>query len=87
MGGEPLELMAAQIGGLEQAADQPTRAPADYHAARRGNILQPGGEGGRLADHRLLPRRALAEQVATTSGPVAIPARAASGVPTGPPPP
>ena len=62
--GEALEAALAQVGALEQAADQPARAPRDHHRARRCQRLQPRREVRRLADDDLLPRRALADQLA-----------------------
>ena len=49
-----------------------------------GQRLQAGGEVGRLADHRLLLRRSPSPiRSPTTTRPVAIPTRAASGWPAG----
>ena len=62
--GEALEPLRAEVGELEQAADQPARRLADHHAARLGQRLQPRREVRRLADHRLLARRAFADQLA-----------------------
>ena len=62
--GEALERHRPQIGQLEQAADQPARRLADHHTARRGKSLESGREVRRLADHRLLLGRALADQLA-----------------------
>ena len=62
--GEALEALRAEIGQLEQPADQPARRLADHHAARRRERLQPRREVRRLADHRLLLGRALADQLA-----------------------
>ena len=62
--GEALEALRAEVGQLEQPADQPARRLADHDAARLGERLQPGREVRRLADHRLLLRRALADQLA-----------------------
>ena len=62
--GEALEALRAEVGQLEQPADQPPRRLADHHAARRRERLQPRREVRRLADHRLLLRRALADQLA-----------------------
>ena len=62
--GEALEALRAEVGQLEQPADQPARRLADDHAARRRERLQPRREVRRLADHGLLLRRALADQLA-----------------------
>ena len=62
--GEALEPPRAEIDQLEQPADQPAGRLADHDAARRGERLQPGRQVRRLADHRLLLCRALADQLA-----------------------
>ena len=62
--GEALEALRAEVGQLEQAADQPARRLADDDAARLRQRLQPRRQVRRLADHRLLLRRALADQLA-----------------------
>ena len=62
--GEALEPLRAEVGQLEQPADQPPGRLADHHAARRGQRLQPRGQVRRLADHRLLLGRAFADQLA-----------------------
>ena len=62
--GEALQPLRAEIGQLEQPADQPAGRLADDHAARRGERLQPRREVRRLADHRLFLRRAFADQLA-----------------------
>ncbi len=49
---------------LERTADQLPRGLGDHHLARFGHALQPGRQIGRLADHRLLLRRPLADQLA-----------------------
>ena len=59
-----LEPVRPRVRELEQAADQTPRAPADDDAPGRGERLEAGGEIGRLADHRLLLRRTLADQLA-----------------------
>ena len=61
---QALELDGAQIHVLEQPAGQPPRARRDHHRARLGQRLQPRREVGRLADHRLFLRGALADQIA-----------------------
>ena len=62
--GEALERLRPEIVELEQAADQPPGRLGDHDAARLGQRLQPGREVRRLADHRLLLRRTLADQIA-----------------------
>ena len=52
--GETLQGVAAEVGILEQTADQAAGALRDYHSTRLGHRLQAGGEVGRLADHCLL---------------------------------
>ena len=54
----------AEIADLEQIADQPARAGSDDDRVRLGQGLQPGGQVWRFADHRLLLRRAFADQIA-----------------------
>ncbi len=49
---------------LERGADQLPRGLGDHHLARLGHALQPGRQVGRLADHGLLLRRSLADQLA-----------------------
>jgi hypothetical protein len=61
---EALEALGAEIGELEQPAHQPSGRLADHNAARRGECLQSRGEARRLADHRLLLSRPLADQLA-----------------------
>ena len=62
--GEALEAPRAEIGQLEEATDQPARGLADDHGPRRRERLQSCGEVRRLADHRLLLRGTLADQIA-----------------------
>ena len=62
--GDALDLDGAEIAVVEQIADQPPRARGDHDSVRLGQRLQPGGEVRRLADDRLLLRRALADQIA-----------------------
>jgi hypothetical protein len=61
---EPLEIAAPEILELEQAAHQASTPRVDDDPARCGQRLQSGGPVRRLADHRLLLRSALADQVA-----------------------
>ena len=58
------ELDGTEILVLEQPAGQPPRARRDHHRPRLGQCLQPRREVRRLADHRLLLRRTLADQIA-----------------------
>ena len=67
--GEALGLDRAEVGALEQAADEPARAGGDDDAVRLGQPLQPRGQVRGLADDRLLPRGAAAEQVADDDQP------------------
>ena len=60
----PLTLTAPRSLILEEIADQPARARGDDDRVRLGQGLQPGGEVRRLADDRLLLRRAFADQIA-----------------------
>jgi hypothetical protein len=62
--GDALHLDGAKIADLEEIADQPARARGDDDRVRLGQGLQTAGEVGRLADDRLLLRRALADQIA-----------------------
>ena len=62
--GEALDLDGAEIAVLEEIADQPARAGGDDDRIRLGQGLQTGGEVRRLADDRLLLRRAFADQIA-----------------------
>ena len=61
---EPLELVPAEVGELEQPPNQAARAVGDDHLAGPGQRLQPVGQVRRLADHRALARLAGADQVA-----------------------
>ena len=62
--GEALGLDLAQIGALEQTAEEPARRGRDHDAVGLGQGLEPGGQVRGLADDRLLLRGAAAEQVA-----------------------
>ena len=62
--GKALDLDRPQILVVEQPGGQPPRARPDHHRPRLRQRLQPRREVRRLADHRLLLRRALADQVA-----------------------
>ena len=62
--GDALHFDGAEIAVLEEIADQPARAGGDDDRVRLGQGLQPGGEVRRLADDRLLLRRAFADQIA-----------------------
>ena len=59
-----LDPPAAEIGTIEQAADQLARAVRDHHRARLRQALQARCQVGRLADRCLLASRAAADQVA-----------------------
>ena len=61
--GEALEMLRAEVGQLEQLAYEPPRPLADDDAAGLGDHLQAGREVGRLADHGLLLRGAVADQL------------------------
>ena len=71
--GQAPDLDRAEIGVFEQPAGQPPRARRDHHRAGLGQRLQPRREIRRLADHRLLLRRALANQIADDHQPGADP--------------
>ena len=62
--GEPLELLRRQVLAVEQIADQAPRGRADHDLARLRQLLQPGREVRRGADHRLLLGGALPDQIA-----------------------
>lgn len=49
---------------LESAAEQPPRRLCDHDAPWLGQRLQPRGQVGRIADDRLLLRRALPDEIA-----------------------
>jgi hypothetical protein len=51
----------AKVLQLVQIAEQPARGWGDHHRAGLGQCLQPRREVRRLADHRLLLRRAPAD--------------------------
>ena len=61
---EALERLGAQVAEREQAAQEAARGLGDDDLPGSADRLQPGGEVGRLADHRLFLRGALADQVA-----------------------
>ena len=71
--GEALERPAAQVGVLEQAADELARARRRSPPCRAGQRLQPRREVRRLADDRLLLRRPSPIRSPTTTTPVAMP--------------
>ena len=60
----PLSSRCAQILEREAGAQEAARRAGDHHLAGRRDPLQARRKVGRLADHRLLLRRALADQVA-----------------------
>ena len=61
---DALDLEAAKVAVFEEIADQPTRGQGDDDSVRLSEALQTGGEVGRLANNRLLLRRAFADQIA-----------------------
>ena len=61
--GDAFDLDSAEVAVFEQIADQPARARGDDNSAGLGQHLQPGGEVGRLADHRLFLRRSFADLI------------------------
>jgi hypothetical protein len=56
--------MLAQVPELEAQPDQPPGRLRDHHLAGRRQRLQSRRQVGGLADHRLLLRRPLADEVA-----------------------
>jgi hypothetical protein len=62
--GQTLDRVPAECLQPKQIADEPARGGADHHGARLGQGLQPRRQVRRLADHRLLLRGALADQIA-----------------------
>ena len=56
--------MPAEVAQTEQIAEQPARGAGDDDRPRRGQGLQAGCEVRRVSDHRVLPQRALAIEVA-----------------------
>ncbi len=67
--GETLQVLRAEVAQLEQIADLPTGRGGDDDRVGLGQRLQPRREVRRLADHRLLLRRAGADQVADDGKP------------------
>ena len=61
---DALEGLGSEITKHEQIAEQPAGRLGDDHRARLGRTLQPRREIGRVADHRLLLRRAFADEIA-----------------------
>jgi hypothetical protein len=61
---QTFDLDRPEILIVEQAAGQPPRARPDHHGPRCRQRLQPCCKVRRLADHRLLLRRAFADQIA-----------------------
>ena len=62
--GKTLDLMPAEVAKLEEIAEQSAGRGGDDDRIRLGQPLHPGGEVRRIADDRLLPRRAGAQQIA-----------------------
>ncbi len=60
----PFSVCARQRRQLERSTHQLPRGLGDHHLARLGHTLQSGRQIGRLADHRLLLCRPLADQLA-----------------------
>src|SRR5580704_2373119 len=67
--GDALDLDDAEVAVVEEIADQPTCGSADDDSIRLRQGLQTGGEVRRLTDHRLLLRRAFADQIADDDQP------------------
>ena len=61
--GEALEPARAEVRQLKQATHEPPRRLADNHCAGLGQRLEPRREIRRLADHRLIPGRTLADEI------------------------
>ena len=66
---EALERVISQIVQLEEPAQQPPRVLRNRDLAWRRQRLEARGKVGRLADDRLLLRRALADQLADDNQP------------------
>src|SRR6202453_778576 len=62
--GEALDDVLPEIAQAKPVAEQPARRHRDHDAARVGQALQPRGEVGRVADHRLLLSGALSHEIA-----------------------
>jgi hypothetical protein len=62
--GEALEAERTEVGQLEQPADQAAGRLADHDTAGRRERLEARREVRRLANHRLLLRGSLADQLA-----------------------
>ena len=62
--GEALDGVLAHVPQSEAVGDEPPGRRRDHDAARLGEALQPRGEIGRVADDRLLLRRAFAHETA-----------------------
>src|ERR1700722_17688900 len=62
--GEALDHVPAQILQPEPVAEQPPSRCRNDDAARLGQVLQPLGEIGRVADYSLLPRGVLPHDIA-----------------------
>jgi hypothetical protein len=78
---EALERDGAEVAVLEQAASQLAGARRNHHGAGLGQRLEPSGKVRRFADDRLLLGRTRADEIATTTSPVAIPRRTCRGEP------
>jgi len=62
--GKALRYLAAEIDEPEQVTDEAASGAGENDLPGLRQDLQPRREVGGLADHRLLPRRALADQIA-----------------------
>jgi hypothetical protein len=61
---DALQHLQSEIVEIEPASDQPPGRLSDHHLVGPRQALQSRRQIGRLADHRLLLRRALANQIA-----------------------
>ena len=61
---EAFERSRPERAQREHLTQEPARAIRDHHGAGHGRLLQPRREVRRLADHRLLARRALTDEFA-----------------------
>jgi hypothetical protein len=80
--GEALEAHRAEVGQREEATKQAPRARGDNHRARLRERLESRRQVRGLADYSLLAAPSPSRSP-TTTRPVAIPTRAASGAPAG----
>jgi hypothetical protein len=66
--GEALDRLPPEVAQPEQVADQTAGGTGENDLSRFRKGLQACREVGRLADHRLLLRRALADQIVSQRG-------------------